>query len=79
MTTINLEIPDIILQAHQQNLADIAEEAKQGFIVWQYLNGHLTLKQSADSLKLTYRDFINLLLSHGISIDGLNNEKYNYD
>lgn len=77
MTSIQLEIPDSILESHQQNLTSITEEVKQGFIIWEYLNGHLTIKQSADMLKLSYRAFIELLSSRGISIDALNDQELN--
>ena len=75
MTTINLEIPDTILESHQQNLNAINLEVKQGFIIWEYLNGHLTLKQSAETLNLNYRAFLDLLLSKGIACDGLNDKE----
>lgn len=77
MTSIQLEIPDSILESYQQNLTSITEEVKQGFIIWEYLNGHLTIKQSADMLKLSYRAFIELLSSRGISIDALNDQELN--
>ena len=75
MTSIQLEIPDSILESYHQNLISITEEVKQGFIIWEYLNGHLTIKQSADMLKLSYRAFIELLSSRGIAIDALNDQE----
>jgi predicted HTH domain antitoxin len=77
MTSITLEIPETVLESHQQNLTHITNEAKQGFIIWEYLNGHLSIKQSADMLKLSYRNFIDLLLSRGVSIDALSNDELN--
>lgn len=75
MTTITLEIPDSLLESHQQNISQITQEVNQGFIIWEYLNGHLSLKQSADTLKLSYRAFLDLLLSRGIACDALNNDE----
>lgn len=75
MTSIMLEIPDALLESHQQNLNHIAIEANQGFIIWEYLNGHLSIKQSAEMLKLSYRAFVDMLLSRGIPIDALSPEE----
>ncbi len=72
MTTINVDIPDSILESHHKNLTTITQNVKQGFIIWEYLNGHLSLKQSADTLNIPYRDFIDMLLSRGIVLDALN-------
>lgn len=77
MTAIMLEIPDSLLESHQQNLNHIAEEARQGFIIWEYLNGHLSIKQSAEMLQLSYRVFVDLLLSRGIPIDALSPDELN--
>jgi predicted HTH domain antitoxin len=77
MTTISLEIPDTILESHQQNLSQITEEIKNGLIILEYLNGHISLKQSAQILNLNYRDFLNLLSSKGIAHDALNDDELN--
>jgi hypothetical protein len=38
----------------------------------EYINGHLSLKECGDLLKVGYRDLIELLWSKWIPIDGLN-------
>ena len=75
MTSITLEIPDAIFESHHQDLRDIAKEVQQGFIIWEYINGHISIKQSAEMLKLSYRAFLELLLTRGISIDALSNDE----
>jgi predicted HTH domain antitoxin len=72
MTTINLDLPDTILESYQQNLPSLSHDIKQAFIIWEYLSGHLSLKQSADVLDLSYRSLVELLWSRGIAVDGLN-------
>ena len=72
MTTISLEVPDSILDSYNQNLQEIVQEAKQAFIISEYQKGHLSLKQSANALNLPYREFLELLSSLNIAIDGLN-------
>ncbi len=44
MTTISLDLPDMVLESYQQNLPTITHEIKQAFIIWEYLNGHISLK-----------------------------------
>ena len=53
MTTINLDLPDTILESYQQNLPSLSHDIKQAFIIWEYLSGHLSLRQSADALSLS--------------------------
>lgn len=77
MTTINLELPDIIFESYQQNLPKLTRDIKQSFIIWEYTNGQLSLKQCADILNLSYREFVELLWSRGISIDALNEQELN--
>lgn len=72
MTTINLDLPDTILESYQQNLPSLTREIKQAFIIWEYLSGHLSLKQSAEALDLSYRSLVELLWSRGIAVDALN-------
>jgi predicted HTH domain antitoxin len=71
MTTINLSFPDNILDSHNQNLQAIIKEIKQVFIISEYQKGHLSLKQSANALELSYRSFLELLSSRGVAIDAL--------
>ena len=61
MTTINLDLPDVVLDSYQQNLPTITREVKQAFIIWEYLSGHLSLKQSAEILEISYRNLLELL------------------
>ncbi len=72
MTTISLDLPDIVLESYQQNIPNLIKDIKQTFIIREYTNGHLSLRQSADALNLSYREFLELLWSNGISIDALN-------
>lgn len=75
MISINLELPDSILASYSQNPHTINSEIKRAFIIWEYLGGHLSLKQSADALNLSYRSFLDLLWSRGISADALNSSE----
>lgn len=81
MTTINLSFPDSIFDSYNQNLQAIIKEVKQVFIISEYQKGHLSLKQSANALDLSYRSFLELLSSRGVVIDALNEkeseEQYN--
>ncbi len=72
MTTISFDLPDIVLESYQQNIPNLIQDIKQSFIIWEYTNGKLSLKQSADALNISYREFVELLWSRGISIDALN-------
>jgi predicted HTH domain antitoxin len=75
MTTINLSLPDNILDSYNQNLQAIIKEIKQVFIISEYQKGHLSLKQSANALELSYRSFLELLSSRGVAIDALSKEE----
>jgi len=75
MTTINLSLPDNLLDSYNQNLQAIIKEIKQVFIISEYQKGHLSLKQSANALELSYRSFLELLSSRGVAIDALSKEE----
>ena len=75
MTTINLNFPDSILDSYNQNLQAIIKEVKQVFIISEYQKGHLSLKQSANALDLSYRGFVELLSSRGVAIVALNEKE----
>ncbi len=75
MTTINLSFPDNILDSYNQNLQAIIQEIKQVFIISEYQKGHLSLKQSANALELSYRSFLELLSSRGVAIDALSKKE----
>ncbi len=77
MTTISFDLPDIVLESYQQNIPNLIQDIKQSFIIWEYTNGKLSLKQSADALNISYREFVELLWSRGISIDALNKHELN--
>lgn len=70
MTTIALPIPDSIIELHHHNLDAVRHEAHQGFIVWEYLNGHLSLDECGTLLEIGYRGFLELLWEKGIALDG---------
>lgn len=46
-----------------------------GLVIWEYLNGHLSIQECADILNMGYRSFLELLWNKGIPIDGLNEEE----
>lgn len=71
METISVQIPDVILESHHHNLETVKKDLQQGFVIWEYINGYLSLKECGDLLKVGYRGFIELLWSKGIPIDGL--------
>jgi predicted HTH domain antitoxin len=71
METVSVQIPDVILESHHHNLETVKEDLQQGFVIWEYINGYLSLKECGDLLKVGYRGFIELLWSKGIPIDGL--------
>ncbi len=71
---LNINIPDKLAADHQQNLVSLTQEVQTGIIVWSYLNGHLSLRESAELLNISYREFVDLLWSKGIAIDGMEPE-----
>jgi len=68
MTTINLSLTDNLLDSYNQNLQAIIKEIKQVFIISEYQKGHLSLKQSANALELSYRSFLELLSSRALQL-----------
>ncbi|MDA3833802.1 MAG: UPF0175 family protein [Spirochaetales bacterium] len=75
MQTITVEVPDVILESHRQNIEALKEGAQRGLVIWEYLNGRLTLRECGKILKTGYRGFLELLWNKGIPIDGLNEEE----
>lgn len=72
MSVITFEVPDIIVESHQQPEAESLQESVQrGLIIWEYLNGRLTLHECGELLHTGYRGFLELLWSKGIPIDAL--------
>jgi predicted HTH domain antitoxin len=45
---------------------------QRGFVIWEYLNGRLSLRECGEILHIGYRGFLELLWNKGIPIDGLN-------
>lgn len=72
MITITIPIPEAVLVSHRQDLASVTTEIRDGFIVWEYLSGRLSLSECANILQMPYRAFLEMLWSKGIPIDGLN-------
>ena len=75
MATINLDLPDMVLESYQQNLPAIMREVKQAFIIWEYMSGHISLKQSAEILEISYRNLLELLWNLDITVDALNDDE----
>ncbi len=71
MSAVVIEIPDIISEFYQYNSESVKNGIQRGFVIWEYLNGHLSLRESAKILNIGYRGFLELLWSKGIPIDGL--------
>jgi len=71
MSAVVIEIPDIISESYQQNSESIKNGIKWGFVIWEYLNGYLSLRESAKILNISYRRFLELLWNKGIHVDGL--------
>lgn len=75
MTTIVIQIPDSIIESHHHNLDAVKHEAQQGFVIWEYLNGHISLEECGKLLDIGYRGFLELLWGKGISIDALSEDE----
>lgn len=77
MTTVTLDVPDILAESLKKNPDQIKTDAQCGFIIWEYLNGMLSLHECGALLEIGYRGFLELLWSKGIPIDGLNENELN--
>nr|VFJ75659.1 MAG: hypothetical protein BECKFM1743C_GA0114222_108653 [Candidatus Kentron sp. FM]VFJ75933.1 MAG: hypothetical protein BECKFM1743A_GA0114220_108883 [Candidatus Kentron sp. FM]VFK21502.1 MAG: hypothetical protein BECKFM1743B_GA0114221_107903 [Candidatus Kentron sp. FM] len=71
MQIVTLEIPDVIRKSHEGNIGYVAEEAKKGLVIWEYLNGRLTIGECGEILETGYRGFLELLWRMGIPADAL--------
>jgi predicted HTH domain antitoxin len=71
MTSIAIQIPDSILESHHHNLDAVKHEAQQGVVIWEYLNGHVSLREAGTLLGIGYRGFLELLWGKGIPVDAL--------
>ncbi|MCP4695659.1 MAG: hypothetical protein GY862_02250 [Gammaproteobacteria bacterium] len=75
MQTVNVEVPDAVWESCQRNMQTVKAEVKHGFVIWEYLNGRLSLRECSELLCMSYRNFLELLWSKGIPIDGLSEEE----
>jgi hypothetical protein len=71
MPVMSIDVPDIIIESHQQASESLQEGLERGLVIWEYLNGRLSLRECGELLHIGYRGFIELLWSKGIPIDGL--------
>nr|VFK18965.1 MAG: hypothetical protein BECKLPF1236A_GA0070988_102112 [Candidatus Kentron sp. LPFa]VFK33811.1 MAG: hypothetical protein BECKLPF1236C_GA0070990_102251 [Candidatus Kentron sp. LPFa] len=75
MQTVELEIPDVIWRSHRENIGFVIDEVKKGLVIWEYLNGRLTIGECGEILKTGYRGFLELLWNTGIPADALNEDE----
>ncbi len=75
MSAITVQVPEMILEAHQQQIESIKDVLQKGLVIWEYLNGHLSIQESGEILNIGYRGFLELLWSKGIPIDGLSEDE----
>ncbi len=75
MHTITIEVPDVIWKSHGQNVSSVREEIKRGLVIWEYLNGRLTIGECGEILKTGYRGFLELLWNRGIPADALSDDE----
>ena len=75
MTTVAIQIPDVIVESYHHNLDTMKQGIQQGFMIWEYLNGHVSLEECGKMLNIGYRGFIELLWSKGIPLDTLGEEE----
>jgi predicted HTH domain antitoxin len=71
MPVISLDVPDSIVESHQNDIEKVQEEMQRGLVIWEYLNGRLSLRECGQLLHIGYRGFLELLWSRGVPIDGL--------
>lgn len=71
MPVMSIEVPDIIIASHKQEDESLQEGVERGLVIWEYLNGRLSLRECGELLHIGYRGFIELLWSKGIPLDGL--------
>lgn len=64
-TTIYVEIPDIILESYPAS-SDLERHIYEDIIISEFQKGHLTIRESARLLDLTYEGFIEMLGSQNL-------------
>lgn len=78
MAIVEIEIPEIILENHQ-NLEEIKKELFENLVIDEYRKGNLTIRESAKLLGLTYVGFMTFLGERGISFSNLSKEELEED
>ena len=65
-TTIYVEIPDVILERYPSP-TELERSIYEDIIISEFQKGHLTLRESAKLLDLTYEGFMELLGERNLS------------
>lgn len=78
MATVEIEIPEIILENHP-SLEEIKKELFENLVIDEYRKGNLTIRESAKLLGLTYVDFMTFLGERGISFCNASREELEED
>ncbi len=73
---LSIDVPEIIIESHQHDVERIQEGVQRGLVIWEYLNGRLSLRECGQLLHIGYRGFLELLWSKGIPIDGLSPSEF---
>lgn len=60
MVSINVEIPDMVLENYE-NIQLVKTELQKCAIIWEYLNGYLSLRQCGELFDMQYRHLFKLL------------------
>ena len=75
MSSVTVNIPDIVMKQHQHNLPEIEKRIQEGLIVMEYLNGNLGIEECGNALNLGYRGFIEWLWNKGLNLDELSEQQ----
>lgn len=78
MAIVEIEIPEIILENHQ-DLDEIKKDLFENLVIDEYRRGNLTIRESAKLLGLTYVGFMDFLGERGISFCNLSKEELEED
>lgn len=76
MPVISVDVPDSIVESHQNDIEKVQEEMQRGLVIWVYLNGRLSLRECGQLLHIGYRGFLELLWSREVPIDGLSSTEF---
>ncbi len=76
MPVMSIDVPEIIIESHQQEEESLQEGVERGLVIWEYLNGRLSLRECGEILHIGYRGFLELLWSKGIPLDGLSTTEF---